>query len=141
VPIGVEENVLRLDVAVHHAAGVRRRERLSHLVRHASSLARLESSFGREAIGERAPRHHPHRQAQQAVAHLGGIERDNVGVFNGRDHPRLLQEAVAGRVGEATGRVEHLDGDVSPEHRIVRPKHGTEAPDAEDPEDLELPME
>jgi hypothetical protein len=97
-----EEDVLRLDVPVHHAALVRNGQRLRHGP--GEHGLDVEPPLALEPGAERLAldvRHHP---AEEAAGLAGVEERDDVGVLEAGGGADLGQEAVRAEGAASSGR-------------------------------------
>jgi hypothetical protein len=113
VPL-VQQHVLGLQVAVHHAAAVRVPERVGHLAQHADRLADRELTQPREAGAEALPLDERHRVVEQPVALPRGEQRDDVRVPELRGERDLAPEPL-GVDGRRRVRRQHLHDDPAAE--------------------------
>ena len=88
----VEEDVGGLDVSVHHAGGVRCRERPADLSRERHRLVDRESTVVESAF-ERPARQPTHHEIRRVGVAPVVDQRDDVGVFDAGDQMRLGLEA------------------------------------------------
>src|SRR5688500_10037600 len=106
--IGVDEDVLRLEIAVHDAPGVRRGEALGDLARPVERPAQRRRTTlepGAQALSVEELRH----QVRRAVSRSQVVEDEDVGMIEGARRARLLLEA-AQPVGVAGQRCrQHLE--------------------------------
>ena len=107
----LEEDVLRLDVAVNHAPGVRVVERQRDLLQQARGIERRQRSLRCETLGQRLAVDVPHHEEDDAVLLVGAVDGDDVGVRELCRGPGFAQEPVAHsrRLGQMRGQ--HLDRD------------------------------
>jgi hypothetical protein len=134
-----DHDVAGLQVPVDDAAFVRRGQSIGE--RHGD----LEEPGERKAAGRRehvqgASRDELHRQQPHSVRFLDGIDRDDVGVIDGRERPRLAFESGQPLGISGNGIRQDLDRDVTMELRVFRPVHLSHAPSAERREDLVGPQ-
>jgi hypothetical protein len=108
-----EEDVLRLDVAVHHAALVRVRERVGDLARDAERLRQRELRLAREVIAQRARFDEGGHVVEHAVRLPGVVHREDVRVRELRRDLDLAQEALGGDRQAEVG-AEDLERDRAP---------------------------
>jgi hypothetical protein len=73
-----QQDVVRLDVAVHDAALVRVGERARHLAQEAHGLAEREFPLAHQSCAERLAAHEGHREIRQSFRVTGGEERHDV---------------------------------------------------------------
>ena len=89
----------------------------------AQAMSRTRSTgrpVGRDHLIECLALHDFHRQEPDAVVLLEAVDRDDVGMVEGSDGPRLALEAGQGLlVARQRGR-QDLDGNVATESRVVR---------------------
>jgi hypothetical protein len=121
VAVVVEEDVVGLDVAVHHAARVGVGERVGHLGEHAPHVVHRHRAAVVEALAEVLAVDARHHEEHQPVGLVDRVDRDDVRVRELRGRLGLAQEARAdlGAVGEL-GR-QHLDRHLALEAAVARP--------------------
>ena len=73
-----EQDVLRLDVAVHHAALVRVGQCARHVAQHADGLAHRQCAVAREPVAQRQPLDEGHGVVRQAGGIAHGDERNDI---------------------------------------------------------------
>ncbi len=134
VPVLRDEDVLRLEVAVHDARLVRRLQRLGDLDgqrQRALELHRCAQQFPKRGAVEQLLHHEVHAALVADVVHRGDVR-----VVERRRRPRLLLEPGQPlRVGgELLGQ--HLDGHLAAQARVLRQPHLAHAARAELLEDL-----
>ena len=97
-----DEDVLRLDVAVHHPLAVRDGECIGDVTGERDRLLDRQGPAGEE-LAERRAAHERHRVPEEPVALAGAQQRDDVRVLEPRGELDLATEAVdahaAGEVG------------------------------------------
>jgi hypothetical protein len=116
----VEQDVLRLHVAVHDAVGVRVREAARRLADEPERILDRQRPAGRQVLLQVRPADELEDDVL-AVLHLAAVDhRDEVRVRELRDRPRLAAEArdVLRVVRERL--VQHLERDVALEDAVVR---------------------
>ena len=104
----VDEDVRRLDVAMHEAAGVDGIERRRELPADRQRPRRVECAGGADQLAEIAAVDVAHRDVQHAVLGAGVIDRDDARVVDRGDQPRLEHEALASGVVVGERGVEEL---------------------------------
>ncbi len=130
--VGADEDVGRLDVAVHHAAAVGEAERGGDLAGDLRGLHRADVAVGPQDVGERAALHVLHRHEVGVGVLAPVVHADDVGVVEVGRRLRLAAEAldevrVDGELGE-----QHLDRHRPVEQQVARQEHvgHAAAPDA-----------
>ena len=114
-----DEDVLRLDVAVRHAGGMRAVERLGD--RHEQPHGVLAAELARDdEVLERAAADEPHREEQPLVRLAGLVDGDDVRMVD-----RGLELSLAAKAGAEDGvlaevRVEDLQRDRALERQLRR---------------------
>src|SRR5688572_26985819 len=107
----LEENVLRLDVAMNDALSVRERERIRDLAYQTQRRRGIELSLAVHAMAQRLTRGERHDVVQQAVASAGREDGQDVGMLQSRGELHLLLE-TGGTDFARQLRREHLDDDL-----------------------------
>ena len=129
VTVGGNEDVGRLQIAMHDTHAVRRPQRLDNLDREIERHLGGHRSFSVESIAERLPLevllhdvvHVTRLAVDDRLAHVE--HRGNVRVIESRRRPRLLLEARQPfRIRRELGR-QDFDGDVAPEPRVFGEIH------------------
>ena len=92
VALAADQDVGRLDVAVHQAALVRGVERRGDRGRHALHAVQVELALVDDVAQVRAG-HEAHRQVEHAVVFAAAVDRDDVRVLQRGRQPRLGLEA------------------------------------------------
>ena len=106
--VGQQEDVPRLDVAVHDATAVDGLERGEHVARHPHGLPRRQRAAA-QALGERLRVEVVHHVVGEAGRFAGAVHGDQVGVADAGEDLRFADEALGGDGGGAVG-AEDLDG-------------------------------
>ncbi|CAA9305477.1 MAG: hypothetical protein AVDCRST_MAG11-1129, partial [uncultured Gemmatimonadaceae bacterium] len=114
-----EEHVLRLEVPVHHALGVRVGQRVGQLAQEPHGVRDGQRPVARQPRPEGLALDEGHRVERQAVHLARGVDRHDVRVLQAGGEPDLALEALGREPGGEAG-VEDLDGDPPPEPRIER---------------------
>jgi hypothetical protein len=137
----LDEDVLRLDVAVHDAACMRVGQCPRHLPQHAHRIGRRQCAAVPDAIAERLAIHVAHGEEGEAADLVGAVHRHDVGMRELRGHARLAQESLArvGLLGER-GR-QHLEGHLPVEAFVAGEQHDAHAATSELALDVVLPAE
>jgi hypothetical protein len=115
----VQQDVLRLDVAVDDAVRVRLAERVGDLARDAQRLVDRKLALAVELVAQRLAGDVRHHVVQQPVGLPRVEEWQDVRVLQPRGGADLGEEPLAAERGTEVG-VEHLDGDVALVAEIVR---------------------
>ena len=103
-----EQDVGRLHVAVHDAAGVRGVERVGHLAGNAQRVGERQRSLALEPLLQRIARDERHDEERQLAPHARVEQRQDVRMMNAGDEPDLGQKPLG---GEGQCRPQHLQGD------------------------------
>ena len=106
----VQQDVLRLDVAVDDAVAVGVVERVGHLDGDRAPRVDRKLALGVEPVAQRLPLHHRHDEVQDRRRLAGVVQREDVRMVQPRGEADLAEEALAAeRLGELGAQ--HLDGD------------------------------
>ena len=114
----LEEDVLRLDVAVNDPELVRIRERIGNLARDADGVVDGELLLAVEACAQRLACHERHYIVEEPVGTAGVEEREDVRMLESRGRPDLAEKAIGAECGAEVG-MEDLDGDVAVMPEVV----------------------
>ena len=117
-----DEDVLGLDVAMHHAGVVRMLERLEHVAQHFGGFADCERA-AREPRAQRFAAHVRHDVVQQAVRHAGIQQRQDMRMLQLRRGLDLGEEPLTPERC-AKVRMQHLDGDIAVVLQVAREEDG-----------------
>jgi hypothetical protein len=104
-----QQNVLRLDVPVHHALVVGEVERLGDAPADSHCFFQRQRAFALESLAEALPVHHRHGVPQEAIGLAGVMDRQDVGMAQAGCQADLAVEALA--QGGAELGVDYLEGD------------------------------
>ncbi len=104
----LQKDVLRFDVAMDDALGVRVGERIGDLVDDAHRVRDGELPFPREPVPERFACYVRHDVVQQVLARAGRKHGENVRVLEMRGELDLLLESRGGNIAREL-RGQHLD--------------------------------
>ena len=119
----VQENVLRLDVAMHHALAMRVIERTCDFAGDAYRVGDGQLPFTLQSRAQRFAGDQRHHVVQQAVGLAAVEQREDVRMLQARCGADLAQESFATKCHAEVG-VQHLDGDITIVFEIVREVHG-----------------
>ena len=119
----VEQDVRRLDVAVHETAGVCGVERCGDLRADGDRPSRLERALRSEQRAKIDAVHEPHREIDTAVDVTCVVDRDDVRVLQRHHELRLARESLAEAIVARQGRRDELERDRSLQAQVVRPVH------------------
>ncbi len=107
--IRCEQDILRLDVAVHQAARVRGVQRSRHLRDDRGGPARVEWTVRPQLVLEAGALDQSHVDVQDSVDVSEVVHRDDVWLLQSRRHPRLAPEALLEARVCGHLRPQHLD--------------------------------
>ncbi len=135
----LDEDVLRLEVAVHDAGGVRLIERRQRLAEQVHQARRRQRRLVADDLRQVAPAQQLHHQEQRARVRLAEVEHlDRVRMAQPRRRPRLRLKSPEGLdVGRHLG-VQELDRHGSVEREVVRAIHPSHRADADELGDVVL---
>ena len=122
----VQQDVLRLDVAVDHPETVRVTQRVGHLTGNANGRIDGQLPLAVEARAQRFTGHQRHHVVQQRIRFTGIEQRQDMRVLQLGSRAHFAEEAFAAERHPEVG-VEHLDGDVPLMAEIVREADGGHA--------------
>src|SRR5688572_24222512 len=91
----LEQDVVRLHVAVHNAASVGIRERPCHFAHNAGGFSGRQGTTSAEALAQRFAFDVAHDEEDEASRLTDAMDRDNVRMREARGHAGLAQEAFA----------------------------------------------
>ena len=138
--IGRHEDVRGLQIAMHDAAGMRRRQTLRNLLRQIDGLADGKRARARlKALGQGLPFEQLRHQVVDAALGSHVVHRQDVGMVQGRRRARFPREPLEAHRVVGDVRRQHLDGHVAPEPGVVRPVNLTHAARADRSNDTVRP--
>ena len=108
----VEQDVVRLDVAVDHTALVRVGERVGDLAQDPSRLVRREHAALVQALGEVVAVDVRHHEEDELLLLVDGVDRDDVRMRELRGRLRLAEEARLDLAAERQLGRQQLDRDL-----------------------------
>ena len=118
-----QENVLRLDVAVHDSLRVGIAERIGHLECHADGVVNRKLPFAIELVAEGLSLHEWHHIVKEGIGRAGIEQAENVRMLQlGGEADLALEALAADRCAQL--RVQHLDGDFALVLDILGQEHG-----------------
>ena len=121
--VPLEEDVLGLHVAVHHALPVGVGERPRHLAHDLGHLPGGKAPEPTDLVAERLARDVSHHEEHEAVGLLDRVDRNDVGVGEPGRGAGLAQEARAAVRHGGQRRREELDGHEPVEGEVARQEH------------------
>ena len=127
----LEQDVVRLHVAVHDAAAVRVGQRPCHLAQHARRLRWRQRPAGAEPLAQCLALHVAHDEKNEATRLADAMDRDDVRVREPGRHARLAQEPLPRRRCAREVRGQDLDGDVAIQLHVAREVNHAHAAAAE----------
>ena len=95
VVVGRQEDVRRLDVAVHYAVGVRRRQAGRDVGTDRRRPLGAERAARPQLVGERRAPHELHHEVRPAFVVAGVVHRHHVRIVDPRKRLRLAEEPLA----------------------------------------------
>ncbi|MEZ5137640.1 MAG: hypothetical protein R2711_02330 [Acidimicrobiales bacterium] len=122
-PVGRQQDVGRLDVAVHQAGGVGGAEGVGHLGADREHGGQPHRAVLVEVGAHGGARHELHHDGLEAVLAAGVVHRDDRGVRQPGGGDRLGPEALDERRVARQVRVEHLHRDPAGEELVERLPH------------------
>ena len=135
VAVGGDQDVRGLHVAVHHARGVRRAQRLGRLGQDRGGFVRRHRPLVADQVGEVAPLDVLHDQPLLVVVLDEVEDGHHVGVVDPRGDPGLPLGAHQVRAGAAGHDADPLDRHFPAEHLVAAEPHGAR------PATTDLPVE
>ena len=120
---GPQQDVLRLDVAVHNTQRVRRAEGIGDLAGNLYGIFKRQLPFALQTTAQRLARHVRHHVEQQSVGRAAVEQRQDVRVLQLGRGANLAQKAFDAERFTEVG-VQHFDGDVALVLEIVREVDG-----------------
>ena len=125
-----EENVFRLDVAVHHAVLVRIGQRIGHFADDPGCLVDRQRPGLCQSVAERLALHERHHVKEDVVGAARIVEGEDVGVVQPRGDLDLAEEALGTERGRQL-RAQHLHGHLAVVLGVLGEIHGRHAAGAE----------
>ena len=126
----VQENVLRLDVAVNDVLPMRVVECTGYFTRNTGRLGNRQLAFAVKSRAQCLAGHERHHVVQQSVRDTAVEQRENVRMLQARRGANFAQEPFAAERGTEIG-MQHLYRDITIVLEIVREVHGGHASGAE----------
>ena len=117
-----QQHVVRLDVAVHHAALVRVGERGGDVAQEPDRLGDRQLAVTVQPGAERFAVHERHREVREARRLAGGEQRDDVRMLKLRGELDLAAEPVDAHARRELGQ-KHLHHDLPPQRDLRRHEH------------------
>lgn len=134
-PVGGQQDVARLDVAVHDAGGVRGAQGAQHPQPDAGGLGRLQPLAVPDRVGERAALDQLHDDPRPVVVLQHVVHGDDGRVVDPRGRPCLglgtRQQHRTVTVGDVERGRQFLDGDRPVEHLVPGTPYAAHAPAAD----------
>jgi hypothetical protein len=127
-----QQDVLGLDVAVHHPAGMRRCQRIGHVVEDPHRLAYGQLALLAQPVAQRRPRHVWHHVVEEARRLPGVVHGEDVGVLQVGGDGDLAQEPLGRR---RQLRAHHLERHLAVVLQVLGEIHGGHPARAELPLD------
>lgn len=90
----VQEDVLGLDVAMHHAMAMRVVEGVRDISADPRGRVDRQSTFLTETVAQRLATHYRHHEVQDAIGLAGIVQRQHVRMGQARRQSNLLRETV-----------------------------------------------
>lgn len=134
-----DENVLRLEIAVHQSRGVRGVEPGDRLPRERECSLEPSTIEARSSIAplrERAPLHQLHHEVHATFVAASLVHRGHVGMDDPRHHLRLVQHPLCAALGDRNAR-QYFDRNAAIQDGIVCAIHRAHATATDQVDDLE----
>ena len=138
VHVLVEEDVVRLHVAVEEPDLLRRLEALGDLHPHAQHEGRVEDRLVRDERPEVAARDELHLEVRVVALLAEGVDLRHVRVVEARRVLRLVLERLERLLVVAQRLLHHLHGDLAPERLVLAEEGGPHAARSEAPQEREV---
>jgi hypothetical protein len=118
LPLGVHDDVRRLDIAMHDARRVRGMQRLRHLP---GQVGRQPGIRGRlsDELGQRSPLDELHRVVVAAALRAAPVHLHDAGMPDSRQRLGLSVEPFYRRGVECDGRRRHFQGDLAGQAHLL----------------------
>ena len=124
---GGQQDVVRLDVAMHDAARMCIRECAGDITRDAHDFRhRQRSAHLLQPVAQRASFHERHRVPRHTIEVAGREDRDDVGLLQARRGEQFAAEAFHGQLTSQFGR-QHLQCHPSPQCHFLGGEHAAHA--------------
>ena len=133
-----EQDVGGLDVTMDQASPMCGVERIAHLGDELDGALRVQPPEDLQQAREVAAVHIPHRQVEQPVGLARSVDRDDVGMLEARDEPRLAQEALAEPLVARQALREDLHGHSPVEREVFGRIHRSHRSAADQATDAEI---
>ena len=118
-PLGRDQHVGRLDVAVHDPRGVGRRERVGRLTHERCGLVGREGTVALDQRAEGDALDVLHDEPRLVALGHQVVDRDHVGMVEARGEARLPLRALEVGRRRAGHHADPLERDLAPEHRVA----------------------
>ena len=130
----LEEDILRLDIAMHDVAPVRVVQGVRHLAGDVQRVVQRELVLAHQATAQRFTLHVGHHVVEETIRFAGVMQWQDVGMGEPGGDLDLTEEAVRAQLGGQV-RAEHFERDGPAVFQVLRQVHGRHAPAAELPFD------
>ncbi len=141
-PISGEKEILRLEIAMHDAGGVRRRETACHLDGVVDNTLACQRWLLLQSTAQRAAFEQLHHQERRTVGGTKGtdvVHGQDIGVIERTRGPRLILEPLLASGVAAKGVWQHLHRDLTPKPGVSRSIHFAHAALTDELDDLVRP--
>ncbi len=132
----LEEDIRRLDIAVHEPLRVCRRQARGHLHANPERFVRGQRAVALDPLLKRLAGYILHHEVREPLPGINRMDRDHMVVGHRRGCPGFAGETLPGRAEERQLRGENLDRDDAGEGRIRGFQDHAHPPTADDLEDL-----